>query len=287
MGTAHGGRERFVLPSKLKAGLRLVRSVAACVLASSGFRPDKVGRYTLATAALAGAGYAAHQSFIVGAPASVQGARVYAYFVLLFATRYAYLFLSFIPGGIADRLVRSLGEERGYSVYEVGTGWMFFQRGLSFAPLVALHPWSLVDAVGIHGGARPIAQSICVASGALLLAVGFLVNTSAMMVVGFDVYYYKDLFLRRALGAFEVRGPYRWFSNPMYGLGQCSGYGAALMVGSIDGLVATLVNQLSMYLFFALVEKPHIAAVFGEGAPAASATPAFESPAAARLARSR
>lgn len=262
--------------TKLMAGLRLVRSVAACVLASSGLRPDKVGRYTLVTAALAGAGYAAHQSLIVGAPASIHATRVYCYFVLLFAIRYAYLFFSFIRGGIADRLIRFLGEERGYSVYEVGTGWMFFQRGLSFAPLVALHPWSLVDMAGLHGGERAIAQSICVAAGAVLVGIGFLVNTSAMMVVGFDVYYYKDLFMRRALGAFEVRGPYRWLSNPMYGLGQCSGYGAALMLGSVDGLVATLINQLSMYLFYALVERPHIAAVFGKSAPAkAESVPAF------------
>ncbi|NUP05645.1 MAG: hypothetical protein HOW73_06250 [Polyangiaceae bacterium] len=254
----------------LKGGARLAWSVATCVLASSGLRIDNLSRYTLVTLALGAVGYGAHHAIVADVAESGRIWLVYAYFAALFVTRYVYLFTSFGRGGIADTLIHWFGEERGYRIYEIGTAWMFFQRGLTFAPLVALHPWSLLSFAESTPVAHASLKTFCVVAGAALALLGFVVNTASTLVVGFDVYYYKDLFLRRAVGTFEVRGPYRYWSNPMYGIGQCSGYGAALMLGSVDGLAATLVNQLFMYGFYYLVEKPHITAVFGSQAPPAS-----------------
>jgi hypothetical protein len=245
----------------LKAACRFLWSIATCVLASSGFRVDTLGWWSGATLTLAIGGYCFHELW-VGSEAGAGTVRVYAYFASLFALRYVYLFASFVRGGIADRLIARFGETRGYRLYEIGTAWMFFQRGLTFAPLIALHPWSLLSLWSIDGASRAALQTVCVGVGFVLLVLGFVVNTASTLVVGFDVYYYKDLFLRRALCKFETRGPYRYLSNPMYGVGQCSGYGAALMLGSVEGLLATLINQICMYVFYYAIERPHIAAVF-------------------------
>jgi hypothetical protein len=58
-------------------------------------------------------------------------------FASAFVIRYLLLFLSFVPDGIADRLKRRWGPERGFAVYEALTAVMFQARGLTFAWLVA------------------------------------------------------------------------------------------------------------------------------------------------------
>jgi hypothetical protein len=47
----------------------------------------------------------------------------------------------------------------------------------------------------------------------------------------------------------------------MYGIGQSSAYGAALMAGSVAGILATVLNQLVMYVFYYTIEKPHIKSI--------------------------
>jgi hypothetical protein len=49
----------------------------------------------------------------------------------------------------------------------------------------------------------------------------------------------------------------------MYGLGQASGYGTAIMYASVIGVIAIFLNQLMMYIFYLAVEKPHIQKLFG------------------------
>ena len=72
------------------------------------------------------------------------------------------------------------------------------------------------------------------------------------------------MFVRRPIGNFEVKGPFRYFSNPMYGIGQFNAYGLALLSGSIWGILAAALNQITMYIFYFLCEKPHIERLFGE-----------------------
>jgi hypothetical protein len=44
----------------------------------------------------------------------------------------------------------------------------------------------------------------------------------------------------------------------MYGIGQASGYGAALVSLSPAGILATLLNQMTMNLFNELIERPDL-----------------------------
>ncbi len=98
-----------------------------------------------------------------------------------------------------------------------------------------------------------------IALGVVLALGGTLVNVWATHVVGLDTYYYRDLFAGGFKGKLSAAGPYRFFRNPMYGVGQASGYGAALVSLSPAGILATLLNQMTMYLFNELVERPHLA----------------------------
>lgn len=174
-----------------------------------------------------------------------------AYFLIVFITRYIFLFASFIPNGIADRLIRRFGEERGYEIYETATATMFFHGGAGFSCLLEATRWQMSGMVPEHPGFLGVA-------GTVLSLVGFTVNVWSTLVVGVDIYYYKDLFLRRFITDFKEEGPYRFLSNPMYGVGQSAAYGAACSSGSIAGVIATGLNQMMMYLFYFLIEKPHI-----------------------------
>ena len=70
------------------------------------------------------------------------------------------------------------------------------------------------------------------------------------------------MFLGKKISDFVVAGPYKYFSNPMYGLGQLQAYATALWFGSKYGLIAAFLNQFSIFLFFYLVEKKFIQRVY-------------------------
>jgi protein-S-isoprenylcysteine O-methyltransferase Ste14 len=166
-----------------------------------------------------------------------------------FAIRYAVLFLSFIPGGIADCLKRRHGAERGFSRYQALTAVLFHARGLTFSWLVAATQRSL------EGTVAPWLRAL----GLALALAGALVNVWSTLVIGLDRYFYRDLFMNERAFALKAEGPYRYFRNPMYGIGQGAAYGAALAAFSGAGLLATALNQAFMYLFNWRVEQPHLA----------------------------
>jgi hypothetical protein len=180
------------------------------------------------------------------------------FFVVMFVLRYGTLFGSFGPGGLAPRLTRAYGEDRGYAIYEALTAFSFYYRSTSFNLLVEFTAGSLP---------LPAAWLPWLTGAAWVMMIGAtVVNIWATLIIGTDVYYYKDMFVRRAIGTFEVSGPFRWFSNPMYGIGQFNAYGLALLSGSVWGLLATALNQAFMYIFYYAFEKPHIARLFGPAA---------------------
>ncbi len=181
---------------------------------------------------------------------------VLGFFAAMFVLRYGMLFGSFGPGGLAPRLIRRYGEDQGYAIYEALTAFSFFYRGTSFNLLVEYTAHSLpIPALWI-----PWTTSL-----AWVFMIGAtVVNIWATLIIGIDVYYYKDMFVRRAIGTFEVSGPFKYFSNPMYGIGQFNAYGAALAYGSLWGLLGTALNQLFMYIFYYAFEKPHIERLFGK-----------------------
>jgi protein-S-isoprenylcysteine O-methyltransferase Ste14 len=169
-------------------------------------------------------------------------------FLAAFITRYAVLFLSFVPGGIADRLKRRYGAARGFAFYEALTAVQFQARGVTFAWLVAATHRSL------EGTVSPWVRG----AGLGLMVAGGLVNLWSTLVIGLPRYFYWDLFVAEPRTELKAIGPYRYFKNPMYGVGQGAAYGAALASLSPMGVLATALNQLSMYVFNWRIEQPHL-----------------------------
>lgn len=170
-------------------------------------------------------------------------------FLVGYVLRYAFLFSSFTPNGIGTYLDMRFGRTTGFRVYEAATALQFFYRGLTFSWLVAATSWPVSDRWSwlIRG------------AGLLVAAIGTGVNLWATDIIGIRSYFYGDLYDGdHARADFKAVGPYRYLENPMYGVGQSAGYGAALMALSPVGLAATLLNQLTMYVFNALVERPHV-----------------------------
>src|SRR5262249_35184838 len=99
--------------------------------------------------------------------------------------------------------------------------------------------------------------------GILLLGVGVSISVWAARIVGLDTYYYRDLFMGPRYMSVELRGPYAFWSNPMYGGGKLAGYGVALIALSPLGLVAAALNQVTLYAFNDFVEQPRLRAATG------------------------
>jgi hypothetical protein len=163
--------------------------------------------------------------------------------------RYAVLFMSFHAGGIAPALIARFGRENGFAAYEALSAILLAAQRLAFLALL-LASASDVTAWGPY-------WSSC---GAVLVVLGVGISVWATHVAGVDTYYYRDLFMGPRHVSVAYHGPYSFFSNPMYGVGQLAAYGVAILAGSIEGVVAAALNQAASYAFAGFVERPHLRA---------------------------
>lgn len=171
-------------------------------------------------------------------------------FFTIFTLRYIFLFGSFVKNGFADQIKNKFGEKYGFEIYRIITAIFFFLSASSFGLMVSKSPYVL-----------PFYDNyvfLFIFIGVGLAVFGFVINIWSTLVVGIDIYYYKDLFYGRKVGEFKSEGPYNVFTNPMYGPAQSAGYGTALIEGSIFGLTGIFLNQFLMYIFFFTIEKSHI-----------------------------
>ena len=172
------------------------------------------------------------------------------------------LYLGFISSvlpenGLRHWFMRKWGDEkRGYRAYETILGFLFFHNGASIGYIASSSLGTLfnIDDRGIIFLVLP-----------LLIAFGFVIKIWAAKVVSVDIYYWKDMFLGRKICDFVVTGPYKYFSNPMYGIGQLPAYATAIWYGSINGLIAAFVNQLLIFTFYFLAEKKFIKRIYLTG----------------------
>jgi protein-S-isoprenylcysteine O-methyltransferase Ste14 len=105
-------------------------------------------------------------------------------------------------------------------------------------------------------GPRPILMPI---AGVVLCIIGVGTKVWAASKLGADAYYWRNFFDNEPHVALENPGPYRFFKNPMYTLGNLHMYGLALVLGSLPGLAASAFDQAALMAFNQLVEKPHFA----------------------------
>jgi protein-S-isoprenylcysteine O-methyltransferase Ste14 len=145
--------------------------------------------------------------------------------------------------------IRWNDEHEGYLAYEGVLGILFFHNAMSIG-YVASSTQNSLPVNGIH-------VSILIVL-AVLFCAGFLVKLFAARVVSIEIYYWKDMFLGKKVSDFVISGPYKYFSNPMYGIGQIPAYAAAIWYGSAYGLLAALLNQALIFVFYYFFEKKFI-----------------------------
>jgi protein-S-isoprenylcysteine O-methyltransferase Ste14 len=104
---------------------------------------------------------------------------------------------------------------------------------------------------------------LLVALGAVLGAIGIGMKLWARAVTGSDRYYWGDFFTVADSPLKLTAGPYRYFKNPMYTVGNLHVWGLALGVASLPGLIAALLDQVAILVFNRVVEQPHVTGRYG------------------------
>lgn len=146
-------------------------------------------------------------------------------------------------------------EEKAYVFYQSVLGFLFFNNGISMSYLSTSTKSNILS---------NIPEELLLIIVVVIFCTGFIVKMWSAWVVGIDIYYWKDMFLGRKICEFVCCGPYRFLSNPMYGIGQLQGYAIAILNGSIPGLIVVLINQCLVFSFYFIMEKKFIKAVYIE-----------------------
>lgn len=236
-----------------------VRLLLVTIVGMSGLRLDRSAlQVTIGAAGITGS------YLVVDALVTTWSAAV-SYVVLIWATYYIghIVFYQFN----ANRLMkRWLGRQRGYRMYETVLGIVYFNQGWCQVKLLAFSEGS---------GDLPAATSlVLLVGGAGLFLAGSVTKIWATVLVGLDVYYYRDMFAeRRGDCGLVTSGPYAIFTNPMYGVGMLTAYGGALDARSYEGLLCAAAFHLSIYVFYHSVERPFVKRMY-TAAPESSAASA-------------
>jgi protein-S-isoprenylcysteine O-methyltransferase Ste14 len=176
------------------------------------------------------------------------------YFILSTSCYIGFVFLVLPRDGWRHWFIRRWGgEDKGYLSYEAILGFLFFHNAVSIGYIASSTPGALFCFV--H-------EKALLGIAAILFIGGFTVKIWAAKAVSVDIYYWKDMFLGRKISDFIFTGPYRYFNNPMYGVGQMQAYAVAIWAGSIYGLIAAFLNQCCLFSFYYLLEKKFITRVY-------------------------
>jgi hypothetical protein len=176
------------------------------------------------------------------------------YFLLSEILYLGFITIVLLKNGLRHWFIKSRGsEENGYLAFEAILGFLFFHNAASIGYVASSDTGSLFT---------PVNNIIILILIAIVFFSGFLIKILAAKAVTIEIYYWKDMFLGKKITEFVVTGPYKYFSNPMYGIGQIQAYATAVWYGSKYGLMAAFLNQLLIFSFYYLVEKKFIDRVY-------------------------
>lgn len=226
------------------------------IVSISGFVPGHMGPLRL-TCMLASLAFA-----FIWLPQYHSLSLAMLYFVCSTLLYVGWVFLVLPRRGLRLQLIRNMGEEEAYRLHEGILGFAYFHNAmaLSYTARCTQHTGLWLQ------GYTPI----LLIAAMLLMIIGTSVKLWAAMCVGVPVYYFKDMFLGRPVAAFAAGGPYRYLRHPMYGVGQLQVYGMALYYHSAYGLLFALLNQVLVFAYCYLLEKPFVKRVYLSGAQEAS-----------------
>ena len=176
------------------------------------------------------------------------------YFLLSEVCYLSFIIIVLSENGLRHWFTRIWGNiNEGYTAYETVLGFLFFHNAASIGYIASSSPGSLFPF---------IQNDLLFIIVVILFITGFTIKIWAAKVVGIEIYYWKDMFLGRKISDFVVSGPYKYISNPMYGIGQLQAYAIALWYGSVIGLTAALVNQLLIFSFYFFIERKFIKRIY-------------------------
>lgn len=172
-----------------------------------------------------------------------------AYFACSTFVYIGFIFLVLPKRGLRLTLIKRFGEERAYLIYEGFLAFAFFHNGASL---------SFISQSSVGSGLNNPPVLLMTVLAAILFLSGMTIKIWSAYVVGIPIYYWKDMFLGRKVSDFVVTGPYKYLNNPMYGIGQVQVYAIAIYYNSIYGLIFGAINQILVFLFYFITEKPFI-----------------------------
>lgn len=173
----------------------------------------------------------------------------FIYFIAAEILYIGFIYLVLRENGYRRWFIKKWGEAKGFLVYEAILGFTFINNAISIGYMASATSGNLFDFV------PSILLFVIVA---ILFIGGFIIKIMAAKATSIEIYYWKDMFLGRKICKFVVTGPYKYFNNPMYGVGQLQAYAMAVWYGSIYGLFAALINQCLVFSFYYTQEKKFI-----------------------------
>lgn len=224
--------------------MNTVKKLIHTVLSVSGFVPEHTGiirTFFMLGSVLFAAGVLPHFEQLNFAM---------AYFAFSTIAYIGFISLVLPENGLKLKLIEKYGEEKAYEHYEGFLAFAFFHNG------VALTFISKSSAGSGFWGDVPAA--VLMTAVVIIFSFGVGIKIWSAWVVGVPIYYWKDLFMGRKICDFVVTGPYKYLSNPMYGIGQLQMYAIALYYNSMYGIIFCVINQLLVFLFYFTVESPFI-----------------------------
>lgn len=100
-------------------------------------------------------------------------------------------------------------------------------------------------------------EGVWIGMGAVLLLVGGYAKWDAYRIVGDRGWFWYNFFCAPEKTDYELEGVYRWFDNPMYGVGYLTLVGFALLLLSSWGLVLAFFDWTVIWVFYYFCERPH------------------------------
>lgn len=150
---------------------------------------------------------------------------------------------------------RAFGEAQGFARFKRTAAAIMNNDAVSFVVLCILTRDTL-----------PAGDSriLLIVVGVALTGLGLGMKLWARAAVGADRYYWRDFFgAAPAAPPAPVGGPYRYFRNPMYTVGNVHLAGLALAAASLPALGAALFSQAAILVFNHVVERPHVRRLYG------------------------
>lgn len=176
------------------------------------------------------------------------------YFLISEVFYVGFLMIVLSKNGLRHWFIRKWGNEHaGYLTYEAILGFLFFHNLISIGYIASSSPGNLFQFIG---------KEFLLVTVSIMFISGFAIKILAAKAVSIEIYYLKDMFLGKKISEFVKTGPYKYISNPMYGIGQVQAYATAIWYGSEYGLVAAIINQVLVFTFYYLFEKKFIKRVY-------------------------